>query len=107
MKTFPFLLPTGLLVVTAAIHGAESPQQTHFEPPFRLEAQGSPIDVEVGHAAPLVIDFDGDQLDDLLVGQFGGGKLRIYRNIGSKDSPQFGPFAWFKANRKIGTIPAS
>ena len=42
-----------------------------FAPPVRVEAAGKPIDTEVGHAAPFVGDFDGDGVDDLLVGQFG------------------------------------
>ncbi|MDE0961344.1 MAG: hypothetical protein OSB09_11260, partial [Planctomycetota bacterium] len=31
-----------------------------FAPPVRLEANGKPIDVTIGHAAPYIIDFDGD-----------------------------------------------
>ena len=34
-------------------------------------------------------DFDGDGLKDLLVGQFGHGKLRIYRNSGTTTKTQF------------------
>ena len=40
---------------------------------MRLEAGGTPIDVSVGHAAPYVLDFDGDGVRDLLVGEFGEG----------------------------------
>ena len=51
--------------------------QTHeFEKPYRIFADGKAIDTDIGHAAPLVTDFDGDGLDDLLVGQFGDGHLR-------------------------------
>ena len=31
-----------------------------FAEPVRIEANGKPIDVTTGHAAPLVYDFDGD-----------------------------------------------
>jgi hypothetical protein len=37
-------------------------------PPVRLEAAGQVIDTEIGHAAPFVTDFDGDGVQDLLVG---------------------------------------
>ena len=52
-------------------------------------AGAAPIDVDVGHAAPFVGDFDGDGRPDLLVGQFGDGKLRIYRNAGDAKAPRF------------------
>jgi hypothetical protein len=39
---------------------APSAVSYRFAPPVRLEAAGKPIDTEVGHAAPLVVDFDGD-----------------------------------------------
>jgi hypothetical protein len=49
-------------------------------PPIRVEAGGAPIDTEIGHAAPFVGDFDEDGVNDLLVGQFGGGVLWVCRN---------------------------
>lgn len=77
-----------------------------FGPPFRVLANGKPIDVEIGHAAPLVADFNGDGIDDLLVGQFGDGKLRIYRNQGDNLNRKFGGFAWFQAGGADGKVPA-
>ena len=77
-----------------------------LSPPFRVEAGGQPIDVEIGHAAPLIADFDRDGKMDLLVGQFGGGKLRIYRNVGANGAPKFEKFAWFKAGVSDGKVPS-
>jgi hypothetical protein len=77
-----------------------------LDEPFRVTAGGQPIDVDIGHAAPLAYDFDGDGTFDLLVGQFGNGKLRIYRNVGSNTEPRFDQFAWFKAGGTDGSIPA-
>jgi hypothetical protein len=76
-------------------------------PPVRLLAGGKPIDVEVGHAAPFVADLDGEGTKHLLVGQFGSGKLRIYRNTGDNAQPRFDKFAWFLDGAPEGRVPAS
>ena len=70
-------------------------------------ANGKPLDVErIGHAAPFVGDFYGDGKPALLVGQFSGGKLRVYRNLGTRTEPKFGDFEWFRASDGLGTIEA-
>lgn len=73
--------------------------------PVRLEADGKPIDTEVGHAAPALYDFDGDGKRDLLVGQFGDGKLKIFRNIGDNKAPKFAAEQWLKAGDNVVTTP--
>ncbi len=75
-----------------------------FASPFRVQAGGSYITVNVGHAAPCVADLDGDGVNDLLVGQFGEGKLRIYRNYGTNEKPEFRDFKWFEAGGKVATV---
>ena len=74
--------------------------------PSRLEAGGKWIDVEIGHAAPLVYDFDGDGVRDLLVGQFGQGRCRVYRNTGTNAGPKFDQFEWFQAGDETATVKA-
>lgn len=83
------------------------PQQSpsRLLPPVRVEAGGAPIDTEVGHAAPFVGDFDEDGVNDLLVGQFGGGVLWICRNEGTNAAPRLAKPAKFKEGRPEGTVP--
>lgn len=77
-----------------------------FEKPFRVDSDGKPIDTDVGHSFPVAADFDDDGNFDLLVGQFGSGQMRIYRNIGDNKNPKFGPSAWFKVEGGVGKVPA-
>ncbi len=64
-----------------------------FKEPVSLMSSGQPIDVEhEGHAAPFVGDVDGDGRDDLLVGEFYTGRLRIYRNTGNGRDHTFDGF---------------
>jgi hypothetical protein len=73
--------------------------------PVRIEAAGKPIDTEIGHAAPFVGDFDGDGINDLLVGQFGEGILWIYRNEGTNEQPKLKAGEKFKEGREDGRVP--
>lgn len=91
---------------TSQAPAARDTARAPLRAPFRIEAAGRPIDVGIGHAAPLVTDWDGDGVRDLLVGQFEGGQLRIYLNRGTDAAPRFEDFAYFQTRKKLGSIPA-
>ncbi len=74
-------------------------------PPFRAEANGKPIDMAYGSAAPFAVDFDGDGLFDLMIGQRGDCTLKIYKNTGTKTEPKFGVSAIFKAGGVDASLP--
>ncbi len=92
------------LLVAATAPDAATPNNG-LAPGVQIQADGKPIDVEIGHAAPCYDDFDGDGVKDLLVGQFGDGKLRIYRNGGTNAKPVFSDFTFFQADGKDATVP--
>ena len=74
--------------------------------PEQIYDGNQPINVTVGYAAPFVCDFNGDGLKDLLVGQFGEGKLRFYPNRGTNTRPEFRGFEYVKVKSKDITVPA-
>ena len=61
----------------------------------------------VGTSLATVRDLDGDGVRDLLVGQFGQGRLRVYQNVGTNQEPKFGKFEWFMAGDQIAEVAAS
>ena len=78
-----------------------------FGAPARVLDGAAPIDVAGGHATPAFLDWDGDGLPDLLVGQFDGGKLRLYRNRGKKGAPRFEGFEEVAAGGAAASVPTS
>jgi hypothetical protein len=89
--------------VLLALPAADKPQ---LAPPVAVLAAGKPIDVDIGHAAPCLADLLGEGKPQLLVGQFGEGKLRIYRNVGDARKPRFDKFEWFQAGGDTGKVPS-
>ena len=96
---------TALIVLALAVPagGADSDE---LLPPVPVPAGDRPLDVERdGHAAPFVGDLDGDGKLALLVGQYHEGRLRIYRNAGTRDKPRFDTYTWFEAGGKVARVP--
>ena len=91
------LLATVLLLIAHALKAAE------FADPVRLEAGGAAIRVEApGYAAPCWADLDGDGKKDLLVGQFNGGKIRVFKNLGDG---KLSAGEWLMAGGKAAEVP--
>jgi len=99
------------ITTTQPANSTASPAQVvgldpELSAPVRIEAGGKPIDTEVGHAAPFVGDFDGDGVADLLVGQFGGGKLWVFHNESKSGTPKLSAGQVYKDGAQTGVVPA-
>ena len=105
--TRPILLAAAVLLFAGLVLAdeTEAPRPL-FKAPVKLECAGEPIDVTTGHAAPHVTDWNGDGKPDLLVGQFGGGKLRLYPNTGTAPEPAYSSFEYVRAGGAEATVPS-
>lgn len=100
------MLRTFLFVLAGLIPAEGAALAPDLAPPVRIEAAGEPIDTDAGHAAPFVCDFDGDGVQDLLVGQFGDGILWVYHNEGTNSSPKLAAGVKFKEGKDDGRVPS-
>lgn len=86
----------GIAMISSLAAAAE------FDDPFRMEAGGDFVKVESpGYAAPCWVDLDQDGHGDLVVGQFAGGKMKVFR--GSEGGLTTGE--WLKAEGKVAEVP--
>ena len=87
--------------VAVAAKGDKSPGR--FGAPVRLEAAGKLVRVDQpGYASPCWADVDGDGKKDLVVGQFAGGKMKVYKNLGKG---KLGEGKWLEAGGKVAEVP--
>ena len=95
-----------VLALSVAASAGTEPPPGDLAAPVRILAKGESIDVEVGHAAPYLLDLDGDGKRDLLVGQFGGGRLRVYPNQGSETAPRYAAWTYLQAGSEDARVPS-
>lgn len=72
-----------------------------------IQSAGADLAVD-GWSAPTLADWNSDGLTDLLVGERtadGLGKLRVYLNTGTAESPQFDAFFYAQAGGTDLTVP--
>lgn len=106
MRAYLTLTAGALLAAATLSAQPTSDTANDLDAPVKVTAGKLPLDVQrSGHSAPFLGDLDGDGLPDLLVGQFTEGKLRVYPNSGTRQSPRFDGYKWFKAGGDFGRVP--
>jgi len=75
-----------------------------WQPSYQLMCAGTFIDVGY-YAAPCVVDWDGDGLKDLVLGQFASGNIRFYKNEGTNSAPIFNSYTLINADGSPITLP--
>lgn len=99
------ILPALVLGGLTALAGATPPgkRAPEFQAPVRLMAGNTPIRVEApGYACPAWVELKGDGKKQLLVGQFNGGKIRVFKHL---DGAKFEPGEWLQADGKVAEVP--
>ena len=95
MKLLSLVIPVLFFAMTA--------RAAEFAAPVRMQAGGEPVRVErPGYAAPCWADIDADGKKDLLVGQFSGGKIRVFKNRGDA---KLDAGDWLMVDGKAAEVP--
>ncbi len=83
------------------------PLGDHFETPIPINIAGRVLELTDRtdtFAAPTLGDWDGDGRRDLLIGQKSG-RMRVFRNLGTDERPEFSDPVWFDEIVADGRIP--
>ena len=92
--------PSRIVLAMLAVSLVAPLTQAGLREGVKLQADGKTIDVEVGHLVPCALDWNGDGAKDLIVGQFSGGRIRLYLNHASDAEPKLGASTFLKAGGK-------
>ena len=92
-----------MAICIIAFAGTPQASELTFGAVDTIRCAGLPIDVGKG-SDPFVVDWDGDGLKDLIVGQFydqsgnNDGKIRVYINDGMNSDPTFSSWFYMQAD---------
>jgi hypothetical protein len=94
-------IPAQDVTGAAGLDGVEP--RVSFSTPTRLKDGDAFIRIEKpGYASPCWADVTGDGKKDLLVGQFAGGKIKIYPGDGKGG---IGTGRWLEIDGKVAEVP--
>jgi hypothetical protein len=105
---FLTVVATCLLTVTARAVFADD-LLLNLGPEELVQADGSDIQVP-GYSVPSFVDWNNDNLKDLVIGEgggFGDAKVRVYLNVGTESDPQFSGHFYAQSEGADLVCPAS
>jgi len=93
-----------VLVFACALVTLAFAQAPRFQGPYPVLSGGNPIDVSY-YAAPVMYDWDGDGNKDLICGEYDGGYIRYYQNVGADSNPELNGYEYLSASGSQITLP--
>lgn len=88
------------LILVVSLAGTALSDPPSFTSPQDIYCAGERIDVGTC-ASPCIADWNGDGLNDLIVGQWGipdDGRIRLYVNSNTNDSPIYTYFTYMQSD---------
>lgn len=96
MKRIVLIIVTASVSIMAANQGFGDASVLNLGPEELVQAGGVNIDVGM-YSVPSFVDWDNDNLQDLIVGS-NDGKVRVYLNAGTASNPQFTSYFFVQSN---------
>jgi hypothetical protein len=102
---------TVLELETLSVNGGkdDNTKALNFGPEEIVLANG--VDIQVpGYSVPSLVDWNNDNLQDLIIGQGGSfedAKVRVYLNVGTEAEPYFEDFFYVRSEGSDLTCPSS
>lgn len=93
-----------ILLVVLAISFSATAFTQKMGTAFPIKVGDKNIESKMPYAAPLIVDYDKDGLQDLIVGTLKG-SFKFYKNIGFKSVPKYKGFSLVQANGKNAVAP--
>ena len=109
MKRLMLMLSVFSVLIVTSNRGFSDDSVLNLGPEELIQANGVDIDV-LGYSVPSFVDWDNDNLKDLVIGEGGGdrdGKVRVYINVGTESNPQFSDYFYVQSEGDDLTCPAT
>ncbi len=109
MKRLMLIMSVFSVLIVTSNKGLGGDSLLNLGPEELVQANG--VDIEVhGYSVPSFVDWNNDDLKDLVIGEGRGGgdaKVRVYINVGTEPNPQFSDYFYAQSEGDDLTCPAA